>query len=1105
MSGLEALSVASSILQVISFAGEAARICKAVYNDQPTDNDEIKERALSLKGAAETTTQVCQAYQPHTKDEKKLKEIADQCAKTAAELEDRLGDLLCHNSPGNASKAMLVLFKTWMSKKSIERLENTLDGYKDILETHLLVSVLKRSDAIALQQKQDFQNLSKSLQSFITQYATGETQMSSLIRSENAALMHCTKQKISEAEVSVKGHITNEIKGINVQHTSEAERFRLLQSFHYREMNLRRNQIHPSYNDTFCWIFEDKDIRPESDKTFVKWLASDCQIYWISGKPGSGKSTLIKYLVDHPKALSLLNDSTEAPNEKFKIFSHFFWKVGGGLMNNLKGMWLSLTYQMLRTMPEISDYILAAYPSSTMKQFDSDWSGPEIREVFLAIIARCNSKVCIFLDGLDEVSTDDVDFRQKVVQDLCQSQNTKLCIASRPEWRLKMWLDKYPFIHLQDWTARDREEYAHGELEPFVKRNLLSTHLQGKLVETLVHKSMGVFLWMYLALRSVKLGLDNGDEPHDLFERVKSLPTEMEALYSGLWEKLSSDSPNYREKAARFFRLALEFGEHSHYGDFSILELAVMQKPHLQDLLLKMSSDVHYLDFASHCTKVVRDISIQCLGLVETVSVYNYNTIKDPPTELKTLVKSEDIYLRLMHRTVYDFLTGTVPGQEVLKHDSLPRTDLLVLRVKNMLATAVLLKNGQRQRQRWRKHTSYQIELQFTLNILSEAYRERSLTDDLTELLNLLRSWYMRGLAQFNVLLCSKERRLATFLAGCVHYSGGIHHPIILWVKQQFGENDEELATEVMHYLCHNDTHSIIGYESTNKWDGLRLMLSLKADIFGTIAQPMWDRRVPMIKEERSSFMVLLLSQNLSRSYSIGEESKRLDFLLDVLSRLLTTPNEDVSFAVYKARDYWYSEPTFFCGGKVPLPDEMSLSDATHSQEAIGVIIKVNLAFWIHMYRLTLLGFFNKSAQEVGSRDLDTWSSILKQLDLLEPYGKPSSGRIMYVLHQSSENYRILKMTDDSISLQLINDWFLQVQTDEHPRWLPNPCTLLSALSSHLGNDQVFERVTNDVLDVKDGKVLAEWYHESRINEKKAGENYASATGGRFIFKGEIS
>jgi len=142
MSGLEALSVASSILQVISFAGEAARICKAVYNDQPTDNDEIKERALSLKGAAETTTQVCQAYQPHTKDEKKLKEIADQCAKTAAELEDRLGDLLCHNSPGNASKAMLVLFKTWMSKKSIERLENTLDGYKDILETHLLVSVL---------------------------------------------------------------------------------------------------------------------------------------------------------------------------------------------------------------------------------------------------------------------------------------------------------------------------------------------------------------------------------------------------------------------------------------------------------------------------------------------------------------------------------------------------------------------------------------------------------------------------------------------------------------------------------------------------------------------------------------------------------------------------------------------------------------------------------------------------------------------------------------------------------------------------------------------------------------------------------------------------
>lgn len=70
MSGLEALSVASSILQVISFAREAAHICKAVYNDQPTDNDEIKERALSLKEAAETTTQVCRAYQPQYKRRK---------------------------------------------------------------------------------------------------------------------------------------------------------------------------------------------------------------------------------------------------------------------------------------------------------------------------------------------------------------------------------------------------------------------------------------------------------------------------------------------------------------------------------------------------------------------------------------------------------------------------------------------------------------------------------------------------------------------------------------------------------------------------------------------------------------------------------------------------------------------------------------------------------------------------------------------------------------------------------------------------------------------------------------------------------------------------
>ncbi|KAG9494916.1 hypothetical protein J7337_013145 [Fusarium musae] len=58
--------------------------------------------------------------------------------------------------------------------------------------------------------------------------------------------------------------------------------------------------------------------------SFVDWLKSDLPVYWITGKPGSGKSTLMKYLISDSR--------TPAALKKWKkdaiIIAHFFWKTG---------------------------------------------------------------------------------------------------------------------------------------------------------------------------------------------------------------------------------------------------------------------------------------------------------------------------------------------------------------------------------------------------------------------------------------------------------------------------------------------------------------------------------------------------------------------------------------------------------------------------------------------------------------------------------------------------------------------------------------------------------------------------------------------------------
>jgi DNA replication protein DnaC len=75
----------------------------------------------------------------------------------------------------------------------------------------------------------------------------------------------------------------------------------VLQSLKYDSMNERRNMITESYSDTFNWIFNAEDeaerhaYGPKRWDSFSDWLKSENRVYWISGKPGSGKSIFRKF------------------------------------------------------------------------------------------------------------------------------------------------------------------------------------------------------------------------------------------------------------------------------------------------------------------------------------------------------------------------------------------------------------------------------------------------------------------------------------------------------------------------------------------------------------------------------------------------------------------------------------------------------------------------------------------------------------------------------------------------------------------------------------------------------------------------------------------
>ena len=81
-----------------------------------------------------------------------------------------------------------------------------------------------------------------------------------------------------------------------------------LDSLYFVQIKERRYQVAEAHKKTFKWVF---DKRPENTpwRDFGEWLSSESQedsLYWITGKPGSGKSTLMRYIYDDTRTRTYL-------------------------------------------------------------------------------------------------------------------------------------------------------------------------------------------------------------------------------------------------------------------------------------------------------------------------------------------------------------------------------------------------------------------------------------------------------------------------------------------------------------------------------------------------------------------------------------------------------------------------------------------------------------------------------------------------------------------------------------------------------------------------------------------------------------------------------
>lgn len=117
-------------------------------------------------------------------------------------------------------------------------------------------------------------------------------------------------------------------------------------------------------------------VRMASQK-FCRWLRTpDADLFWICGKPGSGKSTFVKFLSEDPRTLEMLNTPEEEAAPDFEVLSHFICISGQPMEAKIKGILCSLVYQLVQKDRDrsyiVSQAILKRFPGFESKYCHSD-------------------------------------------------------------------------------------------------------------------------------------------------------------------------------------------------------------------------------------------------------------------------------------------------------------------------------------------------------------------------------------------------------------------------------------------------------------------------------------------------------------------------------------------------------------------------------------------------------------------------------------------------------------------------------------------------------------------------------------------------------------
>jgi hypothetical protein len=303
---------------------------------------------------------------------------------------------------------------------------------------------------------------------------------------------------------------------------------RLLQSLQFKQINTRQLTIEDAHSKTCAWLLEKSEYLDWIDRAKVD---EHHGILWIKGHPGTGKSTIMKYILHHTLEEYRGFGPRHSPEaaKRQVVVAFFFNARGETLEKSTSGMYRSLLAQLLNFRPFLGPKFLRMVdPEALNAREGFEWDAATIQRMFEIAVLSIKEGVTCFVDALDECEEEEVRNMLKFFDHVRQIATTngtefRICLASRHYPHITIYSGLELVLEAQEGHVQDINEYLESELR--IGDGKVADDIRTRVQK----KASGIFMWVVLVVKLLNKEYDRG-RIQTLQRRLEEIPGDLHDL-----------------------------------------------------------------------------------------------------------------------------------------------------------------------------------------------------------------------------------------------------------------------------------------------------------------------------------------------------------------------------------------------------------------------------------------------------------------------------------------------------------------------------------------------------------------------------------------------